>query len=79
MGWASLAVWLILSIQLWDKPYSTAFKIWVAICHAGTFLTIAFYAFANLKLSEAQRRWCFVVMIAMAGLVNGIYLFMPRN
>ncbi len=20
MGWASLAVWLILSIQLWDKP-----------------------------------------------------------
>ena len=50
MGWASLAVWLVLSVQLWVKPYGTAFKTWVAICHAGAFLTIALLCVCELEI-----------------------------
>lgn len=79
MGWTSSVIWLVLTINLWIKPYGHAFKIWVTIGNTGVFLLIAFYAFANLKLSEKQRRACLVFMIIFALVVNGIYQFMPRN
>lgn len=79
MGWASIAVWLILTLNVWDKPYSTAFKTWVTLGNTGVFCTIAFYAFAHLRLSEKHRRGCFAVMIVFAILGNGLYMFMPRN
>ncbi|SOD66649.1 hypothetical protein SAMN02746062_00679 [Alysiella filiformis DSM 16848] len=79
MGWTSLAVWLILTVNLWSKSYSSAFKTWVTVGNTAVFLTIAVYAFANLKLSEKQRWTCMIAMIIFALLINGMYQFLPRN